>query len=251
MRQAEELYREGKLTEAIQSLQAFLREQPSEKRARNFLFELLCFAGEFERARKQLSILAEDSNESRMGMAYYFAALAAETERQAYYGDRAAPETANASREPSGNSEVVGGTSGGEPFSSIRDLDVRLGASLEFLAAGRYHRIAFRNLSSLEIAEPKRLRDLYWLPARAQTTEALGSEELDSILIPVLYPQTYLFDDDVTRLGRTTDWAMADDGAEVPFGQRIWLIDGAEVPLLQVRSLEFSPSPEGGRPGDA
>jgi type VI secretion system protein ImpE len=249
MRQAEELYRESKLTEAISSLQALLREHPSEKKARNFLFELLCFAGEFERARKQLSILAEDSNESRMGMAFYFAALAAEMERQTYYGDRASPQTEDTSGAPSGASEGLSGSFNGKPFSSIRDLDARLGPALEFLAAGRYHRIALRNLSRLEIAEPKRLRDLYWLPANAQTAESLGAEELDSILIPVLYPHTYLFDDDQTRLGRTTDWALADDGAEIPCGQRILLIDGVEVPLLQVRSLEFGPPGEGDRTG--
>src|SRR3954452_2729171 len=106
MQHAEELYREGKLTEAIASLQALLRDHPGEKRARNFLFELLCFAGEFERARKQLAVLADDSQGSRYGIAFYLAALSGEMERQAYYegGESAAAPT------PSPDAEPVKGT---------------------------------------------------------------------------------------------------------------------------------------------
>jgi type VI secretion system protein ImpE len=138
----------------------------------------------------------------------------------------------------------------GKPFRGIADLDSRLGASLEFLAAGAYHRMAFRNLRRLELGTPKNVRDLYWLPANAETTEALGANIIEQILIPVLYPQTYLFDDDLTRLGRTTDWAQTDTGTEIPCGQRILAIGGEEIPLLAIESIEFDPVAESGNPSD-
>ena len=66
-----------------------MREQPADARARTFLFELLCFAGEFERARKQLSALAQDANDTRLGVTFYLAALTAEIDRQAFYEEDA------------------------------------------------------------------------------------------------------------------------------------------------------------------
>jgi type VI secretion system protein ImpE len=233
MRRAQDLYREGKLTEAIESLQAYLREQPGETRARNFLFELLCFAGEFYRARKQLAMLAQDSNDTRLGMAFYFAALTAESERQAWYDESPAAAAADGS--------AVTGQFNGRTFIGISDLDGRLGGALEFLTAGKYHRIAFRNLKRIEMGPPSRVRDLYWRTATAETSEELGSAELDSILIPVLYAHTWRFDDDLTRLGRTTDFAVSPGGAEIPCGQRILIVGGEQVPLLEIESLEFDP----------
>jgi type VI secretion system protein ImpE len=238
MHQAEQLYREGKLTEAIGSLQAFLRDNPSDKRARNFLFEMLCFAGDYERARKQLSILADDSQGSRFGIAFYLAALSGEEQRQAYYEPDAAA-AANGASTPSPTSNPITGSWNGKRFTGIRDMDSRLGESLEFLAAGKYHRLAFRYLKRLEIAPPAHARDLVWLPATMETNAELGAMEYPSILIPVLYPHTYLIDDDQTRLGRATGWAAGEDGREVPCGQRVLLFGDEEAALLSVRSIEF------------
>jgi type VI secretion system protein ImpE len=231
MRQAQDLYRQGKLTEAIESLQAYLREQPGETRARSFLFELLCFAGQFDRARRQLSVLAQDSNDARLGIAFYLAALTAESERQEWYEQEPTPAAVNGS--------AVAGICDGRRFTGIEDLDNRLGGSLEFLAAGKYHRIAFTDLRRIEMIAPTRVRDLYWRAANVETTEELGSSELESILIPVLYPQTWLFDDDQTRLGRTTDFAISEGGTEIPCGQRMLVIGGEQIPVLEIQSIEF------------
>jgi len=45
-----ELFKAGKVREAVQVLTAYLREHPSDTAQRTFLFELLCFAGEYGRA---------------------------------------------------------------------------------------------------------------------------------------------------------------------------------------------------------
>jgi type VI secretion system protein ImpE len=240
MHQAEELYREGKLTEAIGSLQSFLRDHPSDKRARNFLFELLCFAGEYERARKQLAVLADESQGSRLGIAFYLAALNGEVERQAYYEEPAVDQAKSPA--PSPESQPVTGSCNGKPFRGIRDMDPRLGESLEFLAAGKYHRLAYRYLKRLEISAPARVRDLFWLPATMETSAELGGMEYPQVLIPALYPHTYLIDDDQTRLGRATEWAADETGREVPCGQRMLVIGGEEVPVISIRSLEFDTS---------
>jgi len=55
-----------------------LRDNPTDTRRRIFLFELLCFAGEYDRAEKQLDVLAQSGPEAATGALLYRAALAAE-----------------------------------------------------------------------------------------------------------------------------------------------------------------------------
>ena len=53
-KQAQELFRAGRVAEAIDALGAELRDDPTDAQRRIFLFELLCFAGNYARAEKQL-----------------------------------------------------------------------------------------------------------------------------------------------------------------------------------------------------
>src|ERR1700724_4781620 len=78
----QELYRAGRLTDAIKALSAELRDNPTDVRRRTFLFELLCFAGEYERADKQLEVLAQAGPETEIGVLLYRSALFAERQRQ-------------------------------------------------------------------------------------------------------------------------------------------------------------------------
>ena len=50
----QELFRAGRLDEAIAELGAELRDRPTDTQRRSFLFELLAFAGDHERAARHL-----------------------------------------------------------------------------------------------------------------------------------------------------------------------------------------------------
>ena len=47
--------------------------------------------------------------------------------------------------------------------------------------------------------------------------------------------------DFLKRLGRATEWAEV-DGQALPFGQRVFDVDGEEVPILEIRKIEFMPA---------
>ena len=79
---AQELYRAGKLDEAIEVLGAEVRDNPMDAQRRAFLFELLCFAGSYDRAEKQLSVLSQGGRDAEMGALIYHSALHAERLRQ-------------------------------------------------------------------------------------------------------------------------------------------------------------------------
>src|SRR5215472_2138270 len=82
---AKELYRAGKLNEAIQVLNQALRDNPSDISQRTFLFELLSFAGEYERAEKQLDLLGDQNKDSMLASLLYRGALNAERTRQGMF----------------------------------------------------------------------------------------------------------------------------------------------------------------------
>ena len=63
---ARELYQAGKLDEAV-GAECRLRNYPEDVKRRTFLFELLCFAGNFDRAEKQLDILSREPRSDDRG----------------------------------------------------------------------------------------------------------------------------------------------------------------------------------------
>jgi len=230
---ARQLLEAGNLDEAIETLGAELRKDPLDVQRRVFLFELLSFAGEYERAEKQLDVAGQGGQEASMGALLYRSALHAEKNRQ---------EMFESQQYPVGGAEPtpVSATINGKAFDALSDADPRLGARLEVFAAGQYLWIPFEHVASVEISPPKRLRDLLWTPAIVQTGPAFKGLELGQVLLPAISPLSWQYDDTDVRLGRVTEWVALDDGTEVPVGQKLLLVDGEELPILELRTLEIS-----------
>jgi len=223
------LYQAGRLDEAIEALGAEVRDNPSDAQRRTFLFELLCFAGKYDRAEKQLAVLGQGGKEAQMGALVYHSALHAERLRQDMF-DRASFPGSAAPR-------PVRGTLNGRPFESLEDADPRIGARLEIFAAGQYTWLPFEQVASVRMSAPARLRDLLWAPALVRTAAAYKGVELGEVLVPAIAPLTWRHPDGAVRLGRVTEWAELADGAQAPVGQKMLLVDGEEFPVLEVREL--------------
>jgi type VI secretion system protein ImpE len=235
---ANELYSAGKLTEAVQAASAELRDHPLDVKKRTTLFELLCFAGDYDRAEKHLEALAKENQKAGMGALLYRAALHAERTRQDIFSKKEFPKTTEST------APVLGGTFNGAEFKEIEDADPRVGPRLELLSAGAYLWIPFGHIISIEMQAPKRLRDLLWAPVIVKTGPEFRQAELGESLIPVLYPFSCKQADDEVKLGRKTVWVEEDGGDPVPYGQKVFLIDGEEYSLLELRKLEFQRAEE-------
>lgn len=231
---ATDLFQAGRLDEAVQALGVELRSDPTNSKRRTFLFELLCFTGEYDRAEKQLDILADSSKEAAMGSLLYRSALQAERTRRRMF---------ESGEFPHGEVAPIGGQLDERACESIEDADPRLGARLEVFAAGAYLWIPFEHIASVEIQPPKRLRDLLWIPALLHTGPAFKGRELGEVLLPVLTPLAWKHSDSAVRLGRQTEWVEAPDGQAIPAGQKMFLADGEEYPILEVRRLQFPTPP--------
>jgi type VI secretion system protein ImpE len=228
-----ELYHAGQLGAAIQALGAELRDNPMDTRRRTFLFELLCFAGEYERAVKHLDILAGAGPDAATGVLLYRAALHADQMRTDLFAKREYPEL-------HANAVPVAGKLNGRAFESIEDADPRIGPRLEIYAAGQCMWLPLAHVASIEMEAPKRLRDLLWAPALVRTGPAFKGTELGEVLLPVISPLSFRHADDAVRLGRATVWEERESGEAIPFGQKMLLVDGEDFPLLEVRHLEIA-----------
>ena len=228
-----ELYKAGELEQAIKALGEELRSNPLDAKRRTFLFELLCFAGEYDRAEKQLDVLANQNPKAAMGVLMYRSAIHAERTRQEMFskGDFPAHTEDNAATD--------GGTWNGEAFEMLADADERIGDHLECFIAGGYTWIPTKYIEQLAIEPPTTLRDLLWARARIQASPKFRLQDLGEILIPVLSPLSYRSSDDAVRLGRASVWEDQPDGSERLLGQKLLLVDGEEIPILEFRSIEW------------
>jgi type VI secretion system protein ImpE len=225
------LYRAGQLREAIDALGDELKKQPLDTKRRTFLFELLCFAGEYDRAEKHLNVLSDSSPEAAAGAMLYRAALHAERERQDMFARNTLPLGSE--------HEASSGELNGEAFAGLTDADPRIGANLEAFIAGSYTWIPYHYIESIETEPPKKLRDLLWLPAILRTTADFRLQDLGEVLLPVVAPLSWKHSDDEVRLGRATVWEEDAQQGAIPLGQKLLLRGEEEEPILELRKLTF------------
>jgi type VI secretion system protein ImpE len=237
-----EHFRAGQLNDAIRVLGEELRSHPLDAQRRTFLFELLCFAGEYDRAEKHLDLLADGGPNRLQAALLYRSALHAERTRQQMFRDGALPVASD--------ELAASGTWNGQPFEELSDADPRIGDHLEVFIAGSYTWIPTRFLRRLEIQPPQNLRDLLWASARLECTPDFRLQELGDVLLPVLAPGSAASRDDQVRLGRVTVWEDLPGGGERPLGQKLMLIDGEEIPLLALRTMVWNTEPNGSKQGE-
>jgi type VI secretion system protein ImpE len=267
MMKARELLDAGRLAEAIQDLNQWLKVRPMDGGARVSLFEALCFTGEYERAARQLDVLRTRAADpaGELALEVYRHLLTAEKNRQQVFAGTALPKFLR-TPPPSVEQYVVllaktarGDTEVGEAyataedetparpgrigetrFSHFRDADDRVAPVLEAFHGADYLWLPFEQIRRIEIASPKYLRDLVWIPA---VIELVGEAPGD-LFIPVLYVNSSAAPNDQVKLGRMTEWQAIGERLVTGVGQRVFIVDEDERAILDLRRIDFDPSGE-------
>jgi type VI secretion system protein ImpE len=260
----EELLREGNVADALAALQQQIRANPADAKLRTFLFQLLCIEGQWDRALNQLNVTAEIDPIALAMAQTYREALRCEALRKSVFAGEHSPlvlgeppewigllvqslplaaqgQAAAADELRSQAFEQAPATSGtldGQPFAWLADADSRLGPVLEAIVNGRYYWIPLTNIHTIDFEKPEDLRDFVWLPAHFRWTN--GGEAVG--LVPSRYPGSETHADPQVRLARKTLWEAAGSG-EVPIGQRMFVTDGGEFALFDVRQISFDAAP--------
>lgn len=226
--EAERLFKEGQLAAAASAAATQLRDDPANARLRTFYFELLCFRGDWPRARKQLSILAADPALEQSSV-YYQRVLDAEIQRQEMFQS---PDLCRAWLQPAAPCD---GAIDGTRFSSIEDGDPRIGPRLELLTATGYLLMPFAEIAEVVFEPPRRLRDLLWRKARLKSSAARGGLDIGEVLVPALAPLSFLHGNEAVQLGRAT---LCEGGAQS--GQKSLLAEDIDSPILSIGTLTFA-----------
>jgi type VI secretion system protein ImpE len=259
---ASDLFHAGRLREAIDAQTAKVKSSPADRLARFFLFELLLFTGDLDRARKQLDVLRYDDPKHSAAIEQYRNALDAETKRRAVFVGTEHPkalttvpdhvklrlealpylargEHAEArKRIDEANAAVpsLKGAFNGVPFEGLFDADERFGTVLEvFGAGGLYSWVPLEQIASITMNPPEAPRDVILRPAQLTLADGLEGD----VFLPGLYPSTPEHPDDEVRLGRATEW-LGDDG-EVARGAggKLFVRGGVVVPLASWSTLHI------------
>lgn len=271
----QELLAAGEIAQAISAQSAVLRARPTDRDARWFLFVLLCYAGEHDRAILQLDTLTQQDAAFGMGSVVYRSLVVADAERSAVLTragnpllpsdspahvearlealralreGRAADATSALERAERAR-PALEGKADGESFSDLFDSDELLGPVLEVFAGGHYLWLPLERVRTLQIRPPKHQLELLWLPAELE--DAAG--DTATVHLPALYHGSAAADDARLRGGLMTEWREQNGPVVRGFGQKVLLAlrggEDREVALRELRTLEISkpPSSEGDR----
>jgi type VI secretion system protein ImpE len=260
---ANALFDAGRLSEAIAAQTQDVKSKPADVGKRTFLFELLCFAGDLDRAAKQLDVIAEQSVEAEAAAQVYRNILQAERARRRLLADGLRPNfladppegvhhcleavnrlrennLAEAARELDAAEEArperPGRLNDEVDFDDFRDCDDLFGSVLELFVGPDYHWVPTQQIAFLQVAAPERPRDLLWAACQVNLTDGTPHRGY----LPVLYPNSHEHENEQVKLGRMTDWKESDDGPVLGVGQRMLIIGDDARAVLDLRSVEFS-----------
>jgi type VI secretion system protein ImpE len=267
--EAKELIRAGKLSEARKLLTEEVRKLPGDLSKRTLLFQVLAFSGEWGKAQNHLDIIANQDSKKETGVQVFTNLLQAEKQRGEVLKLRQRPsflpsspvyaEEYFAAREKlekkrireagellakiDAGQPIVSGTLEGTAFAGFKDTDSFLWRFLEAMVYERYVWIPFESISELVIDPPKTLFDLLWIPARIATWEGLNI----NCYVPVLYPDSFLHEDDRVKLGRMTAWVSRGGPFTQGFGRHVFQIGEEEKSILEIREVRFKLSGSEGK----
>lgn len=260
---AKELIKTGQLAEARSQLSEAVKTSPADVSNRTLLFQVLIFCGEWDKARRHLEIIATQDPSREAGVQIYLNLVQAETKRlEVFKRNRQPsflPETSTyfesydiafqkiAEKKFAEAGEMfaqietqrpkISGTLNGNNFSGFKETDTLLSCFLEAFIHERYVWIPFESLRELSIPAPKTLFDLLWASAQITTWEGLNL----NCFLPVIYPQSFLHEDDRMKLGRLTDWIKLGAGLFKGVGQHVFLVGEDEIAILEIREAIFNP----------
>lgn len=257
---ASELFKAGHLANAIDEQLAEVKAKPSDAAKRLFLFEMLLFAGDVDRAAKQGDLVKFQEVEIDATMAGYLKLCEMEKKRRQVLRQGTLPgsfgqisdiatkrvealgmlrdsKPADAAALLEKNAPAtLSGTINGKPFEGLVDCDDIFAPLLEVVTSTGYYWVPLANIRKLKTNPPKFPRDLYWLPAHLD----LGDQE-GPVFLPALYPFSHESADDAVKLGRKTDWVGGEGTPVRGLGQRTFLVGDDALGLLDIRDLEVQP----------
>ncbi|MFK3704717.1 type VI secretion system accessory protein TagJ [Klebsiella sp. NPDC088457] len=248
---------------ALQRLENEIKADPADADLRAAFVQFLCLSGNWSRAQRQLKSWLALKPQARPTVTLLEHTLQGEQQRAEVLAGRAQPhmpehpwpwlatlvsalaqppEAAHQQRlhafeEAEANPGELGFPEGqAQPFAWLMDGDARLGPVCEVIVNGRYFWLPFSAIAEIRFQAPASVTDLVWRHALVRLRD--GSEQVCQI--PARYPLTPASEERF-MLARATEWQALDEEGMLyqGHGQKVWLNDSAEFPLLTLEVVTF------------
>ncbi|HAW91777.1 MULTISPECIES: type VI secretion system accessory protein TagJ [unclassified Arsukibacterium] len=267
MKKLNTLISSGQLQPALSHALATLRDDPLNAQMRAVYVELLCIAGELDKADAQLDMIVRQHPDFLLGAVNVRQLIRAETARRDFYQGGM---TATLFGEPTlmfsallklrlamHEHDIAAATMAAEEMeqlrpqvaiahldqchSDIRDLDDSLAGYLELFGTdGKYYLAGFEQIASLKLHPVKSLLDLIWRRVDISIIDGPQGEAF----LPLIYVSTPLMAsgaeaaaDPVIQLGRATDWHEHSARLITGTGQKMLLLGEQAVALGDIHQL--------------
>lgn len=256
---AAELFKQGRLDDAVTVQLAAVKADPADQAKRLFLFELLLLAGDLDRALRQIEAIHYGDNRD-LGLSVYKRFVRAEQVRRQVFTGLTEPKffgsppdhcrlrlDALAALKSGNEAEAsaklltaaeqaprVSGSVNGKAVHEFRDADDLFGNVLEVVVQDQYYWVPLENVLRLKVDKPQYARDLVAMTAHVEVTIGGAGE----VLLPALYPSASA--DPAVRLGRATDWRTLNGGAVLGLGLRTFAADEDAIPLPEITEFQSS-----------
>ncbi len=261
MNDAKSLVESGNLNAAVEAALAFVKSNPTDYSARIFLFELACFAGDWDRAGRQLDVIGHQDTNAMVGSLIYRQCIEAEKKRADFFSKGSKPEflatppdyvygllTAN-NRVREGNiSEArsildtveeqrpaFAARVNGDEVEDFRDFNDLTSSILEVIIKDSYVWVPFEDIEKIEFFDRKSLRDNFWAQAKLETNNGTNGE----VFVCSLYNESWKADDETVRLGRVTDWRDAGGDIFIGEGMKLFSAGAGHKSIVDLQTVEF------------
>lgn len=261
-----ELFRAGKLKEAISACVAQVKSDAKAIEPRDLLVQLYCFMGDHERADNHLNVLGTQCPERENTVSLIRQLLRAAEARQQFYHEGRLPEflerppeylqlhlRASAAIREGDEAETAQllaeaeklrpkprGKCDGAAFSDLRDIDDLTSSFLEaFTTNGKYYWLPFERVIRVVLHPAESPIDILWRRAQIQVQDG----PTGVVYLPQLYDAASGSDDELLRVGLAADWLGGEGKPVRGLGHRMLYVDSQAKALNDINSLEFDHSP--------
>lgn len=264
MKKLNSLISSGQLQQAMEHALTVLRDDPLNAQMRAVYVELLCIAGELDKADAQLDMIVRQHPDFLLGAVNVRQLIRAETSRRDFYqggmtatlfGEPAAMFSALLKLRLAIHEQDIGAAAlaaeemeqlrpevaveqRGQRYTDIRDLDDSLGGYLELFGTdGKYYLAGFEQIASLKLHPPKSLLDTIWRRVDISIIDGPQGEAF----LPLIYVANSADHDTdpAVRLGRVTDWHEHDARLITGSGQKMVLLGEQAVALGDLLELDI------------
>lgn len=262
MDELRELIKQEKLEDARNLLIEAVKTSPADRARRFLLFKILVLHGQWDKAERHLDIIASQAPEEEKIVLIYKNLINAEKLRSQVVKGETLPSFVSTTplyfesyvnvrqkiKEKSmedgeklfteilENRPLISGTINGKDFTGFQDTDTLLSFFIEAVVYERYVWIGIESLRELSVSPPQELLDIIWSSARITTWDGLTL----NCLLPVLYPDSAIQDDNRIKLGRMTDWESSGGPFFRGYGQHVFHVGEEDVPILKLGEVIFN-----------